>query len=156
MTDKINRLLSLPDKGRMKAVGELTRLWRDILAERQIGPLHWGKLMVDHINKSHGRSKTHSKQRSTERGNLNRQLAQNNLSWRMFRRAIRFLNPKKSWVEFHTEWDEGPNTVISLDIYKRPGENLVPVKPSGEKFDFGEELQDVERDPRKRNSRSGN
>lgn len=154
-TEKITRLLSLPDKGRMKAIGELTRLWRDILAERQVGPLHWGKLMVDHINKSYGRSKTHSKKRSTDRGNLNRQLASNNMSWKMFRRAIRFLNPRRAWIEFHMEWDEGPNTMISLDIHRRPGESFVPVKPSGEKFDFGEELQDVDPGASKRNSHSG-
>lgn len=87
-----------------RANGVLAKLFRTIVQERRINPGSWAKLMYDYLNNPSNGVQNNPKDRSSARGNLNKELHRTSMTWKVFRKAILFLAPVRATFVVRFEW----------------------------------------------------
>lgn len=106
MAEEIHEILSLDDRGISSASDAPSKLFRSILFDLQINRVTWDRLMRDFLtNPRSGVDNTPTK-RSSERSNLNRALARERVTWKMFRKALQVMNPKVVSYELELAWQK--------------------------------------------------
>lgn len=117
MNEDLNRMLQSPDKGASEASGVLAKLWRLILAERNITPLAWNELMKRYLNDPRNGIPADVRERSSARGNLHKELKRPRMTWKVFLKGLRFLNPPFG-MEFSVKlyWQKETATVHTLRL----------------------------------------
>lgn len=106
MSEEIHEILSLDDRGISSASDAPSKLFRSILFDLQINRMTWDRLMRDFLtNPRSGVDNTPTK-RSSERSNLNRALARERVTWKMFRKALQVMNPKVVSYELELSWQK--------------------------------------------------
>ena len=116
MTDELNKILNSSDKGVEESSGVLTRLFRQILADMRIGPLAWDSLMNQYLVDPRNGIPDNGKDRSTERGNLNKKLRSRAMTWKGFEKGLRFLSPIKVRFEIHMTWRNRRTTIHGVNV----------------------------------------
>lgn len=116
MSDELKKLLSSADKEIPAAENVLSRLFRQILADLNINHSVWNKLMIRYLDDPrHGIPKA-GRDRSSARGNLNKELRRPTFTWRIFQKGLRFLGPVSVRFEVHMEWPTKKVTVHSTRL----------------------------------------
>lgn len=119
MSDGLNTILNSDDKQIGTARNVLSRLWRRILFAQGINPLLWEKMMVRYLNDPLHNIPPTGNRRSSARGNLQKELSRPSMTWKVFQKAMRFLNPKR--VRFMVEitwWSNRVTTYAeTLDLH---------------------------------------
>lgn len=87
----VNTILTDSFRSIVKARGPLSRLYRIILADLKIGPMVWDRLMERYLDDPNNHIPKSGKQRSTERGNLSKQLTSDPMSIKGFLKGMKFL-----------------------------------------------------------------
>lgn len=106
MSEEIHEILEKDDRGISAAIDAPSKLFRSILYDLQIDRMTWDRLMRDFLtNPRSGVDNTPTK-RSSERSNLNRALAKDRVTWKMFRKALQVFNPKVVEYELELEWNK--------------------------------------------------
>lgn len=98
MESKTSELLKKTDKGISTSVGILSKVFRTILKDLNIGPEQWIRLMSHYLENPINRVPNNSRGRSSTRGNLNKELTKTNMTWGNFEKGIRFIDAER--VEF--------------------------------------------------------
>ena len=104
MRDEHYDIFTDPVKSIGEAKGVLSKLFRTILVEREITPGVWSSLMARYLNDPYNRIPPNPKDRSSARGNLNKELHRPTMTWKVFRKAILFLAPVKATFIIRFEW----------------------------------------------------
>lgn len=115
MTDQ-NDILGKEDKGLTEARGVLTHIFRKILMERGVNSYVWDRYMRSYLQNPLNQVPQNSKDRSSARGNLNKELRRDKMSWKVFVKALRFLGPMRIKFEVHLLWGNGETTVHSVEL----------------------------------------
>ena len=119
----IQQLLNAPDKGKSRARGIFSRLFRDVLDVMEIGPNAWNMLMIRYLDDPTSHIGPSSKDRSTARGNINKELARTSMSGNVFIKALRFIRP--DWIRFEVHIAKGGEYyVVGLNIHQGKGEQV--------------------------------
>lgn len=113
---EITRMLQSPDKEVSKAKGILARLFRQILEDADINYYRWDMLMEQYLDNPRNRVPTNTKERSSARGNLNKELRRESMTWKVFDKALRFLGPTKVRFEVHLTWRSKKTTVHGINV----------------------------------------
>lgn len=58
--------------------------------------------------------------KSSARGNLNKELVRDKITWKVFRKALRFLGPSFIRFEIHFEWADGTKSIHGVDLNAGP------------------------------------
>lgn len=111
MKDDKKDILEQKDKGISKARGALAMLFRTILYDLDITGPEWEVLMQRVLDDPRGPAPRNSKDRSSLKGNLNKALKGDRMSWKTFQKALRLLGPNRLRLEAHLEWPKGTTTV---------------------------------------------
>lgn len=111
MKDEKKDILDQRDKGISQARGALAKLFRTILYDLQIGGPEWEVLMQRVLDDPRGPAPRNSKDRSSLKGNLNKALKGDRMSWKKFMEALRLLGPAKAKIEVHLIWPKGKTTI---------------------------------------------
>lgn len=119
MSEDVNNLLNSEDKGVDEATGTLSRLFRQILFDVNITPMRWNKLMQAYLSNPRNGVPQHGRDRSTARGNLNKELRKPSMTWNNFRRGLVFLGPIKIRFEVHLTWANKKTTVHGVTMSDR-------------------------------------
>ena len=87
----------LTDKQKMVGMtsggsGVLARLWRTIFLDLDIGPIKFGKLLEEYVTTASNGIPNNRKEQVSYRGNLIKEFAKSQMTWRIFIKALRFLN----------------------------------------------------------------
>ena len=93
--DSLTRLLNDPEKGITKTYGNngvLSRLWRKMLQDLDVGPNKFGALLHAYIQDPQNHVPSNRKDQISARGNLTKELARPQMTWKVFCKALRFLN----------------------------------------------------------------
>lgn len=93
--NKITQLLTDPNKGisRTSGVnGVLSRLFRIMLLDLNINAMRWGVLMHSFINDVRNGVPNNKRDQTSIRGNLTKEFARPQMTWKVFCKAMRFLN----------------------------------------------------------------
>ena len=91
MTD----ILRSPDKQIKRTFGGngvLSRLWRQILLDLGIGPERFGVILQEFVTNPINGIPNNKKDQISCRGNLTKELARPQMTWKVFMKALRFLN----------------------------------------------------------------
>lgn len=93
-TNRLNRMLSAPDKLRTRTPGGngmLSRLFRTILQDLNITGQRFAKFMEDYITDTRNGVPNNKKDQTSMRGNLNKEFSREQMTWKVFCKALRFL-----------------------------------------------------------------
>jgi hypothetical protein len=140
-------LMEDPKKGVDQAISPLAKLWRLTLRELQVNPWRWKQLMEQHVRDPRSGIPQTPSDRASERGNLNKELRKPKLTWGVFFRGIRLLNPVRARIELHLTWPNQKVTVHGLDIIGRPAHSDNPQDITAMVDEFDHMLRTDRTDP---------
>lgn len=76
----------------------------------------WNKLMEKHLDDPIEKIPNTSAARSSARGNLNRELKENDITWKVFEKGIRFLRPLRAEFRVKLHWQNGSVTEHAITL----------------------------------------
>lgn len=124
MKTKLQRMLNAPDKEMGKtygANGVLSRLFRVMLADLNIGGIRFGALLQDYIMDSTHGVPNNKKDQTSIRGNLTKEFSRVQMTWKVFCKALRFLQLVKADFYIHAHHADGRVTIhhTTVDFGRR-------------------------------------
>lgn len=118
MSEEIHEILLLDDRGTSTASDAPSKLFRSILYDLKIDRMLWDRLMRDFLTHPRSGVENTPTKRSSERSNLNRALAKDRVTWKMFRKALQVVHPTNVSYQLELGWqkdflfpNEKPNTL---------------------------------------------
>jgi len=111
MKEEKKDILEQPDWGVGTARGALAKLFRTILKDLKIGGPEWERHMQRALDDPRGPAPRNSKDRSTLKGNWNKALKADRMSWKTFQQALRLLSPVSARFEVQLTWLKGTTTI---------------------------------------------
>jgi hypothetical protein len=115
-SDDITKMLESQDKEVGNARGILARLFRKILADLSVTYYHWDMLMEKYLDNPRNRVPSNTKERSSARGNLNKELRRESMTWKVFDKALRFLGPVRAEFSVKLTWQNKRTSVHSVEV----------------------------------------
>lgn len=131
--DSVKELLGDQTRGQRKAQGILCYLFRNVLHWSGMNLIKWNKCANLYFEKPHNKNKP------VDKGNLNKMLIPDDMTWGSFIRGIDFLNPVAATLTIILTWKDGrvSEYVIALD----PAED--ESDPQINRFDEGNEDSEI-------------
>ena len=116
-TEEPNSVPDLPDSAQLNG-NPLSRLFNKIRYDLGITPARVGLLVENYLNNPLNNIPKTGKERSTERGNLMKQLKADDMSIKVFLKALSVLQPKhiRFTVEFTNQRDRTTSHSIDFDV----------------------------------------
>lgn len=141
-------LLNDPDKGVREARGVLSVLWRQLLVVREIDGWRWDRLMKNFLADPRNGIQNNSRDRSSARGNLNKELKRDDMTWRVFLKALNFLDPVRVVFTVKITFKDGTTNEVIARLKDRGTVMSQPPPPKVEEEDekdgVGEAEDEVE------------
>jgi hypothetical protein len=123
----ILKMLKEKDKGVGKTFGmngTLSRLFRQMLLDLEIGPERFGSLMTDYLRDPKHRISKNRKDITSARGNLGMALAQPSMTFKVFCKGLKFLKIVKIEIGIRAYYSSGResfhHTSMTLTEYIPP------------------------------------
>jgi hypothetical protein len=116
MHDESHDLLNDPNKGVETAEGVLARLFRQILFDLNVRPIRWAAMMARYLDDPRNGIPKNSRDRSSARGNLNKELRRPKMTWKVFRKALMFLGPLRVRFIVELDWKDRDTTVHMVQL----------------------------------------
>jgi hypothetical protein len=102
--------------GFVPAKDVLAKLIRAILWDRNIIPHKWDKLIDAYINDPRNEIGNSHRERSVARGNLNKEISSPTVSWRVFEKFLRIINPSSVQLRVEVVWKDGTRSVNAVNL----------------------------------------
>ncbi len=102
--ESVKSLLENSDKRIGYARNTLAMVWREILAKQNMSLSGWDMSMERYLRNPRNGIMQDSKSKSSARGNLNKELTRDVMSWRVFEKGLRFLGPVQVRMKIELEW----------------------------------------------------
>lgn len=124
-SDDLHKFFTSPDKQAKQAKGVLSRLFRLILRDLDVNWSFFNKLMKRYLDDPRNGVANNSKDRSSHRGNLTKELRRPKMTWNVFMKGIRFLGPKWCTLTIDLGWASGrvSRHSITVPVYRRAVED---------------------------------
>lgn len=116
---EIERILTSPDRGitETRGIGGiLARLWRQILADINIGPSRFEMLLTDFINSAKRRVPDNRVSKLFTRGNLRRELERPTMTFKVFMKGIKMLKVSKIRIAVELEFGSGKKSLHQTTV----------------------------------------
>ena len=111
---ELSRIINSATKEATNAKGALSRVFRQIMADIGMTHQYWGQLMKRYVEDPRNRVRQNSRDMSSARGNLAKELIRDDMTWAVFLKGMRFLNPR--WVKLKIEICWGTGKIRNYDI----------------------------------------
>lgn len=85
--------------------------------EQKFNQTIWDRNMLRYLKDPRNRIPQNSRDMSSARGNLSKELLRPTMTWGVFEKAIRFLNPFRVRLRLEFEWKSGVKTEYTAVIY---------------------------------------
>lgn len=112
--------------------GVLAKLFRKLCVALDLGAFGWQQLMQQYLDNPANGVKNNPKDRATARGNLNKELIRETLSWKVFLKAIRFFGAVRADFTVRLELPNGKvvkSTVTMIDRVPVKSKRQDPYEP---------------------------
>jgi hypothetical protein len=116
---KLFNLLRTPDKGVGRTYGPngtLSRLFRQMLKDRNVGPERFGQLMADYLLNPRNRIPKNRKDMTSARGNLGMALSQKEMTWKVFCKGLAFFKIIKIDIAIRAYYANGQESIHSTTM----------------------------------------
>lgn len=127
--DNIKQMLTSSDKGRGRAQGVLCYMFRNTLLWKNINYHQWVRAVGFYFDKPHNKN-------NQDRGNLNKALVQDDLSWAAFKKGLDLLSPYKATLTIELTWRSGKKSSYSIVIDPAEDESDVFLIAEAEETDL--------------------
>lgn len=121
MSKNLNTLLNDKNKGKSESRSLLTTLFRQILKDLSILPSQWYDLCNKYYRSPVSSVKKNTRDIGQARNNLSRVIAEDEISWKTFIKAVCILGPKSIKLSCELEWGNGTKTIheasMGNDVY---------------------------------------
>lgn len=118
--ERVTGILNSPTKKKEECTNVLSWLFRSLLEAAQVSPIRWSTNMERYLKDPRNRISRSSKDASTARGNLMKELTRNSFTWKIFEKGIRFLGPKSVKLVLEVSWANGTETRHEIPITVTP------------------------------------
>lgn len=150
-------LLNDPNKRVGEARGVLCTLWRQLMVARDVDGWRWDKYMRAFLMDPRNGIQDNSRDRSSARGNLNKELKRDDMTWRVFLKALNFLAPWRVVFSVKVYWKDGTMNEVTARLKDR-GTVKVPLptqtaEEAEDLYDEVDELSTTEHRPSHRSRR---
>lgn len=110
----MSMLLEQDDVGELRAENILGRLWRSILKSLKVTPIEWRQRVESYLDNPEDGFKLTGKNRSTRKGNVDKNAAKPSITWKFLRRALLVIAISEATIELKLkhQWGE---TIHDLD-----------------------------------------
>lgn len=115
----MDQLLKQPDKGAKKTAGTngvLSRLWRTLLCLHEIEEKKWSRILDNYVSDPKNNIPNTKKDRISARGNITREFAKPQMTWKVFIKALRFLGVAKIEIVLNITHVNGKQVTIKEPI----------------------------------------
>lgn len=116
MSRDLNRMLVDQRKEIHRARGPLAKLYRRILWDLDIKPEQINTYILKWLDDPRNGIPNNGKARSTERGNLIKDLSKTEMTWKNFVKGIRLLRPLRVKFIVSADWVGGLKSVHEMEI----------------------------------------
>ena len=119
MHNTMNNILTAPDKHQSKTYGGngvLSRLWRLILLDLRVGPVEFGNMLHEYITNPINGVAGNRKAQISHRGNLTKEFARPQMTWKVFIKGLRFLNILKVRITLELYYSNTRTRTVFTDI----------------------------------------
>lgn len=127
--EKLNRVLGAQDKRAREADGVLSRAFRKIMAEMGVTMELWEGNMKRYLQDPRNRIPQNSKDISSARGNLVKELVRGDMSWKVFVKALKFLGPKSVRLKLEITWWNNRTTIHEIPVHTSDVDLTTPPEP---------------------------
>jgi hypothetical protein len=117
MNQDLEDILKASDKKVKFAVGPLAKLYRQILADINMNSTKMNDLIRKWLDDPRNNIPKDKKMQSSERGNRVKEMAREDMTWRVFLRNLRILSPVKVELQVRMHWQWGRITAHTIDIH---------------------------------------
>jgi hypothetical protein len=117
--NQVMRLLGQADKGASGtygAGGVLSRLWRQQLKDLGINIQRWNDLMYKFVTDPRNGYPNNKRDQQSARGNLTKEFARPQMTWKVFMKAQRFLGVKDLTIAIECNFIDGRRSVHSAPV----------------------------------------
>lgn len=115
MNKQFSDLLQAEDKKFKEAENIPAKLFRIILMDMNILPGRWEALTNAYYQSSYSRVKKNKADIASDKNNFNRAMAEPNVTWRNFLKALFILAPKKIRFDVRLTWSNDITTIHSVE-----------------------------------------
>lgn len=115
----LNRLPRKQDEnldGFAPVINVLAKMIRHIVFHLHITDAKWNRLMKTYLDDPLNGVGPSPRERSTARGNLNKDLRSSNVTWSTFVKFIRFMNPKSAILKIEITQKDGSRSEYTADL----------------------------------------
>lgn len=117
--NELYRVIAKKNCGVHEATGVLARLWRGIMSDIEMNQDKMHGMLTRWVNDPYNGIPNDNRVKSTERGNLVKELAQPDITWKVFLKGIRVLAPMSVKFEMHFRWSKLSVTVHGFTLKLR-------------------------------------
>jgi hypothetical protein len=118
-TNPLSKMLDDPNKGiyhTFGAVGMLSRLFRTMLKDLDIGGYQFNMLMAKFLNDPQNKIPENKRDQTSNRGNLNKEFQKGTMTWKVFCKAMRFLQVRGFKLTIEARRANGRVTSHSVEV----------------------------------------
>lgn len=116
MSKDLDRMLVDPRKEIYRAKGPLAKLYRRILWDLDIKPNKMNALILQYLDDPQNAIPNNGKARSTERGNIIKDLSKTEMTWKNFVKGIRLLRPPRARFIVEMDWPDGMRSIHEIKL----------------------------------------
>lgn len=112
-------MLNSDDKRVAEARGHLSKIFRQFLVALDIDGWKWDRYMRIFLTDPRNGIPNNSRDKSSARGNLNKELKRDDMTWRVFLKAMSFLDPVRVTFTVKATFKNGKTLEVSSRIKDR-------------------------------------
>lgn len=119
LRNKMSKILESPTKEINRAWGQngvLSRLFRQMLKNLNITNYNWEGYMADFLRDVGARSQKDSRTKTSMRGNLTKEFQKEQMTWKVFCKAVRFLQVMRFELTLTAYHSDGRVTIHKTDV----------------------------------------
>lgn len=120
MSKEQKRMMEAADKLVGLSANPLTKLFRKILEQRDIGSQMWNRRLTSYLNSPFSRVPKNAKDIGQERNNFNRAISRSSMTWKTFQKAVQVMGCKRYRITIHMEWRDGSSTEVDTGFISNP------------------------------------
>ena len=124
MSKEQKRMMEAADKLVGLSANPLTKLFRKILEQRDIGSQVWNRRLTNYLNSPFSRVPKNAKDIGQERNNFNRAIARSSMTWKTFQKAVQVMGCIRYRITIDMEWRNGSTTTVDTGYINNPLANI--------------------------------
>lgn len=120
MSKEQRKMMDADDKLVHLSANPLTKLFRGILLDRNIGSITWNRRLTMFLKSAFSRVPKNAKDIGQERNNFNRAVSRPSMTWKTFQKAVQVIGPVRYRITIDMEWRDKTITSVDTGFLKNP------------------------------------